>query len=143
MRNQNYVSMMSFSRFVFSSILKLIETRKQKPKITLPRSFLFRKFESHGNYVWLQINFSTLPLALETCSIYQNVYKHLVNNVSKYFKDCFSSFGDARWFSSPPFFLTLFNIYCLSFDFKWNNFVLWLWDQFLSLYNPYTVSYPL
>ena len=42
--------------------------------------------------------FDTLSMVLEGSSLYQNGCKHLVYNVSKFHKDCFSPFGEMRWF---------------------------------------------
>ena len=53
---------------------------------------------------------NTLPMVLELCSIYNDVLKHLVYNVSKFHKDCFSGFGGMRFFASPLLFLTQSNM---------------------------------
>ena len=49
---------------------------------------------------------NTFSVVLETYSIYHNVRKHIVRNVSKFHKGCFRAFGDMNWFASPLLLLT-------------------------------------
>ena len=83
-------------------------------------------------------------------SIALNVCKHLVYNVSKFHNNCLNGFGDMRWFASPPLFLALSHIYCLSFWFRMEQFSSLIMEPILSqehiawhesLYNPSTTLF--
>ena len=82
----------------------------------------FIKMESHTTSSKFKSILNTLPIVLETYSAYQNVHKHLVNNVSKFHEDSFTGFGEMRIFHHHYFSLTLSNMYRLSFGYDGTNF---------------------
>ena len=49
-----------------------------------------------------KLSFDILPVDLQSCFTHQNDRKHLVYHVSKFHKDCSSSFVDMTWLLTLP-----------------------------------------